>query len=59
MDGQPQRMDRVPNARIRELCGVRKSLDERIDEDLLQWSTMWRGIGSPRESIYECVQVVV
>ena len=25
------RMDRVPNARIRELCGVRKGLDESID----------------------------
>ena len=30
-------MDRVLNARIRELCGVRKSLDERIDEGVLQW----------------------
>ena len=29
------RMDRVPNARIRELCGVRKGLDERIDEGVL------------------------
>ena len=27
-----RRMDRVPNARIRELCGVRNGLDERIDE---------------------------
>ena len=27
-----RRMDRVPNAQIRELCGVRKGLDERIDE---------------------------
>ena len=26
-----KRMERVPNARIRELCGV-KGLDERIDE---------------------------
>ena len=24
------RMDRVPNARIRELCGVTKGVDERI-----------------------------
>ena len=30
------RMDRVPNARIRELCGVKKVLDERIDEGVLQ-----------------------
>ena len=27
-----RRMDRVPNARVRELCGVKKGLDGRIDE---------------------------
>ena len=32
-----RRMDRVPNAWIKELCGVRKSLDERIDEGALRW----------------------
>ena len=32
-----RRMDRVSNARIRELCGVRKGLDERIDEGVLRW----------------------
>ena len=32
-----RRMDRIPNARIRELCGVRKGLDERINEDVLRW----------------------
>ena len=26
-----RRMDRIPNAPIRELCGVMKGLDERID----------------------------
>ena len=26
-----RRMDRVPNARIRDLCGVKKGLDERKD----------------------------
>ena len=31
------RMDRVPNARIMELCRVKKSLDERIDEGALRW----------------------
>ena len=31
------KMDRVPNARIREFCGVKKGLDERIDEGMLQW----------------------
>ena len=28
------RMDGVPNARIRELCGVTKGVDERIDEGI-------------------------
>ena len=32
-----RRMVRIPNAQIRELCGVRKSLDERIDEGVLRW----------------------
>ena len=27
---------RVPNARIRELCGVKKGVDERIDESVLR-----------------------
>ena len=31
-----RRMDRVSNAWIRELCGVRKGLDERIDEGVLR-----------------------
>ena len=29
-------MDRVQNARIRELCGVTKGVDERIDKGVLQ-----------------------
>ena len=32
-----RRMDRVPNARIKELCGVMKRLDERTDEVVLRW----------------------
>ena len=32
-----RRMDRVPNIRTRELCGVKKYLDERIDEGVLRW----------------------
>ena len=32
-----RRMDRDPNLRIRELCGVSKDLDERIDEGVLRW----------------------
>ena len=30
-----RRMDRVPNAQIRELCGGTKVVDERIDEGVL------------------------
>ena len=36
-------VNRVPNARTRELCGVKKGLDERIDEGVLRCSAMWRG----------------
>ena len=32
-----RRMDKVPNAWIRQLCGVTKSLDEKIDEGVLRW----------------------
>ena len=32
-----RRMDKIPNAQIRELCGVSKWVDERIDG----WA-MWR-----------------
>ena len=32
-----RRMDRVPNARIRELCGVTKGVDGRIDEGAFRW----------------------
>ena len=32
-----RKMDRVPNAQIRELCGVMKGVDERIEESVLQW----------------------
>ena len=32
-----RRRDRVTNAQIRELCGVAKGGDERIDESVLRW----------------------
>ena len=32
-----RRMDKVPKARIRRLCGVTKGMGERIDEDVLRW----------------------
>ena len=31
-----RRMGRAPNARIMELCEVKKGADERIDEGVLQ-----------------------
>ena len=48
------RMDRVPNARIRDMCGVMKGVDERISEGVLRWFSMWRGwkiIGLLKESM--------
>ena len=32
-----RRMDRVPNAQIREMCEVTKEADERIDQSFLRW----------------------
>ena len=32
-----RRMDMFPNAWVRELCRVKKGLDERIDEVVLRW----------------------
>ena len=32
-----RRMDRVPNAQIRELCGATKGVGKRIDEGVLRW----------------------
>ena len=31
-----RRMDKVPNAWIRQLCGVTKGVDEKIDEIVLR-----------------------
>ena len=32
-----RRIDRTQNAWIREFCGVRKGVNERIDEGILRW----------------------
>ena len=32
-----RRMDKIQNKWIRELCGVRKRVDERIDKGVLRW----------------------
>ena len=31
-----RRMDKVPNARIRQLCGVKKGVDEKINEGVFR-----------------------
>ena len=53
-----RRMDRVSNARIRELCGARKGLDERIDEVVQRWlghvERMERDRITKRVSVGEC-----
>ena len=54
-----RRMDKIPNARIKELCGVKKRLDERIDEGVLWWFSHVERMESDRiaKSVYvgECV----
>ena len=51
-------MDTVLNAWIRELCRVKKGLDERIDEGVLQWFShverMERDIIAKRVYVGEC-----
>ena len=37
-----RRMDRVPNAQIRELWGVTGNMDERFDVGFSSASVMWR-----------------
>ena len=32
-----RKMGKVPNARIRQLCGVTKDVDEKIDEGVFRW----------------------
>ena len=52
------RMDRVPNARIREFCGVAKGVDERIEEDVRRWFShverMKNDITAKRVYVGEC-----
>ena len=53
-----RKMDRVPKARIRELCGVTKDLDKRIDEGGLAMRRGLRWTGLIRESMLESVLVL-
>ena len=50
-------MDRVPNSRVRELCGVKKGLDERIDEGELQWFGHEDRMESDRIAKRVCISV--
>ena len=45
-----RRMDRVPNARVRELCRVMKGLMKVFSGGLTMWKE-WRMIGLLRESM--------
>ena len=50
-----RRIDRVPNPQIREFCGLKKSLDESIDEGVLQWfRNLERDRTAKRVYIGEC-----
>ena len=53
------RMDKVPNARVRQLCGVTNGVDEKIDEDVLRWFGHLERMENDRiaKSVYvvECV----
>ena len=44
-------MDRVPNACVKELFGVTKGVDERIDEGVLRWFGHVERKGLVRESM--------
>ena len=52
-------MIKFPNVCKRELCGVTKMVDERIDESVLRWSGHWERIENDRiaNGVYvrECV----
>ena len=48
-----RRLDRFPNAQVRELCQVMKGVDERIGEDILQWFGHMEGMEN--DEIKKCV----
>ena len=50
-----RKKDKVPNARIRELCWVAKGVDERIDLDIFK---EWNMIGLLQGYMWECMRVV-
>ena len=53
-----RRMDKVPSARIRQLCGMTKVEDKKIDKGVLRWfghvERMENGRIAKRVYIWEC-----
>ena len=47
-------MDIVPNARIRELYGVKKRVNKRIDEGVLWWFVQVERMGNDRIAMRVC-----
>ena len=41
-------MDKVQNSRIRQFCGVKKGVDENIDEGVLRWFGHVERMGNDR-----------
>ena len=49
-----RRMNKIPNARIRQLCRVTKGLDEKINEGVLRWFAVWKEWRTTRVLRREC-----
>ena len=53
-----KRIDKVPNARIRQLCGVTKDVDEKIDEGVLRWFGHMKRMENDRTAMLGSVLVL-
>ena len=51
-----RKMNKVPNARMRQLCGVTKGVDERIDEGFLRWFSLVERMENDRIAKRVCVR---
>ena len=52
-----RRRDKMPNMQIRELFGVTKGVDERIDESVFRWLWPIERIGNDRIAKRVCVGI--
>ena len=52
-----KRMDKVPNALIRKLCGATKGVDKGVDEGILRWLGHLERIEYNRNAINVCGEV--